>query len=95
MPEDKFRVKQFDPELDSPATNHARVVLDQVIDPRPRALYFNSNGVVLIEDAGGVVENYDVEQGDILAFRVHRVVSNANVDGSAMTTTATDIKAWR
>jgi|GEM_PF-2301581 len=92
--EDPFRTQQFAPGLESPATQHMRIELDMVLTPRPRAIYANSGGVVLIEDAKGNVENYTLEPGDVLPIRAHRVRTSATIAGQDYETTATDLKAW-
>lgn len=90
-PEDPFDGVYSD--LTQPAGRHFRIVPgSDFLAVEPRALYIGSAGLVLLEDSGGVVEDYLVNAGQILPFRAYRVWDQHVVDSVLMTTTAGGVK---
>jgi hypothetical protein len=71
--QDKF--KNYGETLVSPATNHFAIIPSaEELTVRPRALYVNTSGTLIIEDASGVSEPYEVYAGAILPIRPTKVL---------------------
>ena len=61
--------------LDSPGESHQAITphdTDPVV-PRPRALWCNSAGSLVLEDAAGTALTYFVQAGQIIPFRAVKV----------------------
>ena len=63
--------------LTSPAVSHFIVIPDDLTDlpTRPRALYANSGGAVVLQDQQGNVVTYQVSAGTVLSIRPVRVLA--------------------
>ncbi|HVG48066.1 MAG TPA: hypothetical protein VM899_08025 [Rubellimicrobium sp.] len=85
MPIDNFESHQRG--LESPADRHQAVTPSDSspVDPRPRALYCQTAGDVVLEDRQGTLLTYAVQPGQVLPFRAAKV--------RATGTTAT-VYAW-
>jgi hypothetical protein len=61
--------------LDSPGERHLAITphdTDPVV-PRPRALWCNAGGALVLEDAAGTALTYLVQPGQIIPFRAVKV----------------------
>jgi hypothetical protein len=61
--------------LESPADRHAEITPsdDDPVIPRPRALWVNVGGTLVLEDGDGTALSYNVEAGQIIPFRAVKV----------------------
>ncbi len=61
--------------LESPGDRHAAVVPSDTLplDPRPRALWCQVDGDVVIEDRDGTVLTYTLVAGQVVPFRAVKV----------------------
>ncbi|SFS01568.1 spike base protein, RCAP_Rcc01079 family [Yoonia litorea] len=64
--------------LTSPAVSHYLVSPNDTEDlpVRPRAIYVNSGGTAVLQDANGVAVTYDVLAGSTLSLRPKRVLAS-------------------
>ena len=63
--------------LDSPGECHQAIVphdTDPVV-PRPRALWCNTSGTLVLEDSSGAALTYFVQAGQIIPFRAVKVLA--------------------
>ena len=63
--------------LSSPAVSHYAVVPSDSADlpVRPRALFVNASGAVVLRDASGTEVSYEVQSGAVLSIRPVRVMA--------------------
>jgi hypothetical protein len=61
--------------LESPGDRHQAITPSDTLNviPRPRALWVQAGGTLVLEDAQGVALSYMVQAGQILPFRAARV----------------------
>ena len=64
----------FSSSLDAPASRHFTITAaNSDLDTRPRSLYCNTSGVVVVRDGGGIDVTYNVTAGQILPIRAVQV----------------------
>ena len=75
MPIDSFDAHQCG--LESPAERHAAITPSDTlpVDPRPRALWCQTAGDLVIEDRWGTQLSYAVQPGQVLPFRASKVLA--------------------
>lgn len=71
------RYKDYASGLDSPATRHVQITPDNDNDLtfKPRAIYCNEAGAIVIRDSAGTDLSYTMAAGDLLPFRGVRVLA--------------------